>query len=389
MRKFLLRFNWLSFLSMIALIVIGAMVLASAGEARGSEVFASKWKFMLGTAVFGLVLYFTLALTDYRTLFSYLSIPAYGVAVFLLILVLFVGTEQFGGKRWLWFFQPSEISKLCVMAFLAYLFGSREDMFKGHYGFRGFLIASVTIAVPCFLILMEPDLGTTLTLVPAVIVMLLAAGVWRKGLIVLLAAGCVAATTVLAAVYEAEKPGVSAERRAAILKYVPLRPHQVERVKTFLFPETDKNDSGYNLRQSKMTIGAGGFSGKGYGKGESIRRDLLPAMGIMNDFIFCVWAEEMGYMKGSLLLIFLFAALCLSTAWTAVVAGDKRGRIFALGVATLIFAHVYINMGMCIGLVPITGLPLPFLSLGRTFLITIMCALGIVQSISLHREDEK
>ena len=389
MRKFLLRFNWLSFLSMIALIVIGAMVLASAGEARGSEVFAFKWKSMLGTAVFGLVLYFTLALTDYRTLFSYLSIPAYGVAVFLLILVLFAGTEQFGGKRWLWFFQPSEISKLCVMAFLAYLFGSREDMFKGHYGFRGFLIASVTIAVPCFLILMEPDLGTTLTLVPAVIVMLLAAGVWRKGLIVLLAAGCVAATTVLAAVYEAEKPGVSAERRAAILKYVPLRPHQVERVKTFLFPETDKNDSGYNLRQSKMTIGAGGFSGKGYGKGESIRRDLLPAMGIMNDFIFCVWAEEMGYMKGSLLLIFLFAALCLSTAWTAVIAGDKRGRIFALGVATLIFAHVYINMGMCIGLVPITGLPLPFLSLGRTFLITIMCALGIVQSISLHREDEK
>ena len=89
------------------------------------------------------------------------------------------------------------------------------------------------------------------------------------------------------------------------------------------------------------------------------------------------------------LLIFLFAALCLSTAWTAVIAGDKRGRIFALGVATLIFAHVYINMGMCIGLVPITGLPLPFLSLGRTFLITIMCALGIVQSISLHREDEK
>jgi rod shape determining protein RodA len=389
MKKFLLRFNWISFLSMIALVVIGAMVLASAGEARGSEVFASKWKSMLGTAVFGLVLYFTLALTDYRALFSYLSIPAYGVAVFLLILVLFVGTEQFGGKRWLWFFQPSEISKLCVMAFLAYLFGSREDMFKGHYGFRGFLIASVTIAVPCFLILMEPDLGTTLTLVPAVIVMLLAAGVWRKGLIVLLAAGCVAATTVLAAVYEAEKPGVSAERRAAILKYVPLRPHQVERVKTFLFPETDKNDSGYNLRQSKMTIGAGGFSGKGYGKGESIRRDLLPAMGIMNDFIFCVWAEEMGYMKGSLLLILLFAALCLSTAWTAVIAGDKRGRIFALGVATLIFAHVYINMGMCIGLVPITGLPLPFLSLGRTFLITIMCALGIVQSISLHREDEK
>lgn len=389
MKKFLFRFNWISFLSMIGLIVIGAMVLSTAGAARGGEVFASKWIDMLCTAAFGLVLYFVLAFIDYRSVLNYLSLPAYAGAVFLLILVLLVGTEQFGGKRWLWFFQPSEISKLCVMAFLAHLFGTREELFKGHYGFRGFVLGSVLISVPALLILMEPDLGTTLTLVPAVLVILLAAGVWRKGMVVLLAVGCVAATAVLAAVYEAEKPGVSDERRAAILKYVPLRPHQVERVKTFIFPETDAMDSGYNLRQSKMTIGAGGFAGKGFGKGESIRRQLLPPMGIMNDFIFCVWAEEMGYVKGSLLLIFLFAALCISTAWTAVVAGDKRGRIFALGVATLLFAHVYINMGMCIGLVPITGLPLPFLSLGRTFLVTVMCALGIVQSISLHREDEK
>lgn len=387
MKKFLLRFNWLSFISMMTLIVIGAMVLASAGEARDSAVMAGKWKSMLGTAVFGLVLYFVLTFTDYRTVFNYLSVPSYGMAVFLLVLVLLIGTEQFGGKRWLWFFQPSEISKLCVMGFLAYFFGTKDDWFSGHYGFKGFLVGAVAIGVPCILILREPDLGTTLTLVPSVIVMLLAAGVWRKGLVVLLAVGCVAATAVLAAVYEAERPGVSEERRAAILKYVPLRPHQVERVKTFLFPETDMMDSGYNLRQSKMTIGAGGFSGKGYGNGEAIRRELLPPMGVMNDFIFCVWAEEMGYVKGSLLLIFLFAVLCFSTAWTAVVASEKSGRIFALGVATLLFAHVYINMGMCIGLVPITGLPLPFLSLGRTFLITVMCALGIVQSISLHRED--
>lgn len=389
MKKFLFRFNWFSFFSMIALIVIGAMVLASAGEARGALVFATKWKSMINTAIFGLILYFIIAFTDYRTILSYLALPSYATAVILLILVLLVGTEQFGGKRWLWFFQPSEISKLCVIAFLVSFFGTKEEIFKGHYGFKGFLVGASAILLPCILILMEPDLGTTLTLVPAVLVILLAAGVWRKGLVVVLAVGCIAAAAVLAAIHEAEKPGVSQERRAAILKYVPLRPHQVERVKTFLYPETDKNDSGYNLRQSKMAIGAGGFSGKGYGKGESIRRDLLPAMGVMNDFIFCVWAEEMGYIKGSLLLIFLFAVLCLSTAWTAVVTNDKRGQIFALGVATLIFAHVYINIGMCIGLVPITGLPLPFLSLGRTFLITVMCALGIIQSISLHREDEK
>jgi rod shape determining protein RodA len=202
-------------------------------------------------------------------------------------------------------------------------------------------------------------------------------------------AGALCAAAVLGAVYEAEKPGVPAERRERILKYVPLKPHQVKRVRVFLFPDEDLQGAGYNLRQAKISIGSGGFSGKGLGKGETNHLKYLPQAISMNDFIFCVWAEEMGYVKGSLTLILLFAALCLSTAWTAVSAPDRRGRVFALGVATLLFAHVYINMGMCIGLVPITGLPLPFLSLGRTFLLTVMCALGIVQSISLHREDRK
>lgn len=388
MKRFLLRFNWVSFLSMIALLTIGAFVLASAGEARGG-VFASLWKSMLGTAAAGLVLYFLLAFTDYRRLMDFLAFPGYGAALLLLVVVLLIGTEQFGGKRWLWFFQPSEISKLCVILCLAQLFGPEGEFFRGQYGFRGFLLAGLLIGMPCLLILMEPDLGTTLTLVPALLVMLLVAGVWRKGLVVLLAGGAVAATAVLGAVYEAERPGVSPERRAAVLKYVPLREHQVSRVKTFLFPERDGLDSGYNLRQATMTIGSGGMTGKGYGKGEAIRRELLPGMGVMNDFIFCIWAEEMGYVKGSLLLLVLYGLLCCSTAWTALVAGEGRGRLLALGMATLVFAHVYVNVGMSIGLVPITGLPLPFLSLGRTFLVTVMCGLGLVQSVSLHREEKE
>jgi cell division protein FtsW (lipid II flippase) len=101
MKKFLLRFNWLSFFSMIALLAIGAAVLASAGGARDSAVLAGKWKSMVATSVFGFLLYFILAFTDYRTVFNYLSVPAYGIAAVLLVLVLMVGTEQFGGRRWL------------------------------------------------------------------------------------------------------------------------------------------------------------------------------------------------------------------------------------------------------------------------------------------------
>lgn len=385
-KTYITRFNWISFLSMIALIAIGAAVLASAGEARGGA-FAGMWRTMVGTAAVGLVLYFVLAFTDYRSLLDWCAYPAYAGAICALVLVLAVGTLQFGGRRWLWFFQPSEISKLCLIACFAQLFGPAGERFRGQYGFRGFLLAGVLAAVPCALILLEPDLGTTLTLVPAIGVMMIAAGVWRKGIFCMLAVGIVAATAILGAVYEAERPGATPEQREQALRYVPLHDHQVERVKTFLFPEDDGLDSGYNLRQAKMTIGAGGLAGKGWRKGESIRRQLLPPMGIMNDFIFCVWAEEMGYVKGSLVLLALFAALCISTAWTAFVAGEGRGRLVALGMATLIFAHVYVNIGMSLGLVPITGLPLPFLSLGRTFLVTVMCGLGIVQSISIHREE--
>ena len=385
-KTYITRFNWISFLSMIALIAIGAAVLASAGEARGGA-FAGMWRTMVGTAAVGLVLYFVLAFTDYRSLLDWCAYPAYAGAICALVLVLAVGTLQFGGRRWLWFFQPSEISKLCLIACFAQLFGPAGERFRGQYGFRGFLLAGVLAAVPCALILLEPDLGTTLTLVPAIGVMMIAAGVWRKGIFCMLAVGIVAATAILGAVYEAERPGATPEQREQALRYVPLHDHQVERVKTFLFPEDDGLDSGYNLRQAKMTIGAGGLAGKGWRKGESIRRQLLPPMGIMNDFIFCVWAEERGYVKGSLVLLALFAALCISTAWTAFVAGEGRGRLVALGVATLIFAHVYVNIGMSLGLVPITGLPLPFLSLGRTFLVTVMCGLGIVQSISIHREE--
>ena len=389
MKGFLLRFNWVSFLSMLALVAIGALVLASAGAARESAVMAAKWKEMLWTAAFGLVLYFALALVDYRIVLDWLSAPAYAFSLLLLVAVLAVGTVQFGGRRWLWFFQPSEISKLCVIAFVAQLFGGGVERFRGQFGFRGLVVAAAAAGVPCVLILLEPDLGTALTLVPAVLVMLLAAGVWRKGLVALLAVGCVCVAALLGAVHEAERPGVSPERRAAILRYVPLREHQVSRVKTFLFPETDRMDSGYNLRQATMTIGSGGLVGKGYRRGECIRRRLLPPMGIMNDFIFCVWAEEMGYLRGSLALLALFALLSVSTAWTAVVAGEGRGRLVALGMATLVFAHVYVNIGMSLGLVPITGLPLPFLSLGRTFLVTVLCGLGLVQSVSLHREEKQ
>jgi len=378
------RFNWIMFAAMLALVAVGTVAIWSAGNARAEAVFHGMWLNNLATAAFGLAVYFALAFADYRKILDLAAVPAYCCALVLLVAVLVFGSTVYGGRRWLWFFQPSELSKLCVIMMMAQTFGgARAEAVNGR--FSRFLLAVAVVAAPCLLILAEPDLGTTLTLVPSVVLMMFVARVWRKGLAVLAAAGLALSLAVLGAVYEAERPGVSPERRAAILRYVPLKDHQVKRVRVFLFPEEDLLGAGYNLRQAKISIGSGGYSGKGIGKGETNHLKYLPQAISMNDFIFCVYAEETGFI-GSLVLLALFGALVVPGCWVAFVSREGRGRLLALGISTLVFAHVYINIAMSIGLVPITGLPLPFISSGRTFLMTVMAGLGIIQSVSTHRE---
>ena len=386
MRGKLAAFDWIGFAAMVALAVVGTCAIQSAGSAR-TAFFYSAWKEHLAAAAVGLVLYCTLAFTDYRRYLDLVSVPAYVVSVAFLVLVLLFGVEVLGARRWLWFFQPSEVAKLCSILLAASLFGQDGAWGVGNVrGFRGFLAAGAIFALPAGLILAEPDLGTTLALVPAAAMMLYAARVWRRGLVTILAVGGIAALAVLGAVHEAEKPGVLPERREKIMKYVPMHQHQVRRVKTFLFPESNSDGAGWNLKQSKIAIGSGGWRGKGLGRGDQSHLKYLPPAGVMNDFIFCVWAEETGY-RGTLLLLTLFGVLFLCGCRAAYFAGDGRGRLLALGVTTLLFAHVYINIGMSVGLLPITGLPLPFISSGRTFLVTVMCGLGLVQSVTIHRKE--
>ena len=259
-------FDWVGLAAMLLLIAIGTVSIWSAGNARAEAVFHGMWRNNLTTAVAGLGLYLGFALVDYRKWIGWLSLPAYALSLVFLVVVLLVGSEQFGGRRWLWFFQPSEVSKLAILLLVASVFGAcDEGRGGGRSGFAGFLLAVGLVGLPLLLILAEPDLGTALVLVPAVLVMLVAAGIWRRGLLSLVAVGGILSLAVLGAVYEAERPGVSPERRERIMRCVPLRDHQVRRVRTFLFPESDTQGAGYNLRQAKISIGSGGFSGKGIG----------------------------------------------------------------------------------------------------------------------------
>ena len=379
MKDKLARLNWLMLSATVALVTVGTVVVYSAGNARTEAFFHGLWISHLTTALIGLAIYMALAFTDYRRLLAFASVPAYAAAIVMLTAVLIVGTDRFGGRRWLFFFQPSEISKLCVILFLAAVAPRLK-------GFRGFCIASAVIGFPLLLILLEPDLGTALTLVPACAVMLFVARVWRRGLVVAAGAGLLLSALILGAVGVAERPGVVSERRERIMRYVPLKAHQVKRIRTFLYPDEDRTGAGYTLRQAKIAIGSGGFAGKGIGRGESNHLRYLPPAISINDFIFCVYAEETGFV-GSVFLLGLFALLLVPSGWIAYRCNDAGGRLLALGIPTLIFAHVFVNIGMSVGLVPITGVPLPFISSGRTFLVTVMAGLGLIQSVSVYGKE--
>ena len=379
----LLKFNWFSFLSMLALAAIGVVFIKSAGEARTIAALQDAWRVHAATALFGLMIYFTLAFIDYRKILDLFAVPYFLVSLVMLVAVLAFGAEVYGGKRWLWFFQPSEIAKPAVILMIAKAFG-RAD--RPTNGFKDLLYGMTILAVPALLILAEPDMGTALVLVPTVIAMLLCARTCLRVLVPLLLTGLISAGLILGAVHKAETT-TDPELKEKIYKYLPLKNHQRARLRTFLNPDADPYGSGWNLRQSMISIGSGSLSGKGIGKGEQKSLQYLPPSVSMNDFIFCVLAEETGF-TGSATTLGLFLVLLLSGLWIAVRSGDDRGRLVAIGVMTLVFVHIYINIAMSIGLMPITGLPLPFISAGKTFLVTLLAALGIVQSISLHREEK-
>ena len=379
----LLKFNWFSFLSMLALAAIGVVFIKSAGEARTIAALQDAWRVHAATALFGLMIYFTLAFIDYRKILDLFAVPYFLVSLVMLVAVLAFGAEVYGGKRWLWFFQPSEIAKPAVILMIAKAFG-RAD--RPTNGFKDLLYGMTILAVPALLILAEPDMGTALVLVPTVIAMLLCARTCLRVLVPLLLTGLISAGLILGAVHKAETT-TDPELKEKIYRYLPLKNHQRARLRTFLNPDADPYGSGWNLRQSMISIGSGSLSGKGIGKGEQKSLQYLPPSVSMNDFIFCVLAEETGF-AGSATTLGLFLVLLISGLWTAVRSGDDRGRLVAIGVMTLVFVHIYINIAMSIGLMPITGLPLPFISAGKTFLVTLLAALGVVQSVSLHREEK-
>jgi len=205
-----------------------------------------------------------------------------------------------------------------------------------------------------------------------------------RPLVTLTLLGLIGAGLIVAAVVLPHRLGLPPERQEQIFRVVGLSAYQRERIETFLQPGKDPLGAGWNQRQSELAVGSGGLTGKGYRRGTQNVLGYLPKTVAPTDFIFSVIAEETGFM-GAATVLALYAVLVFGGLYAAVVAPDRLGRVLCVGVVALLFTHVFVNIAMTVGLLPIVGLPLPLLSYGGTFMVCTMVGLGLVQSVYMRR----
>ncbi len=360
--------DWLAVLLAAGLLAAGLSFIYSAswrGEDTG--IVGSWFSKQIWWAALGAAVALALAATDYRFWLRQ-SWWFYAGTLVLLALVLVAGKKVYGAYRWLVIFgipvQPSEFAKVALVLVLARVLSSPLVRQRS---FGAVLLALGLMALPFGLILEEPDLGTAMILVPTTVFMLFAAGGGLRYLFGLAVLG-------LGAVAAALSP---------LARFV-LDDYQRERIATFLDPSRDPLGSGWNALQSAIAVGSGGLSGKGFLNGSQNVLGFLPRTVSPTDFIFPVIAEETGFIGASLLLLGFAALLTcyIRTAWTA---KDPAGSLLATGIASLLFCHVFVNIGMTIGLLPITGLPLPLVSSGGSFMVSTLAGFGLVQSVHVRR----
>jgi len=349
--------DWVLITLIILLLIFGIIVLFSITYHTPKQGLAI---FQLIYAVLGIGLFITFTLIDYRTLSS-ASIVLYIIGIALLILVLILGRTKLGSTRWIDFgffnFQPSEIFKVILVLTLSNFLAKKEDITV--FNFITYLLM---IIFPVIMVLLEPDLGTALIYVIIGIAVFIAC---RTREIYLLICAIIGAISM------------------PVFWFFILKPYQRERILTFIDPSHDPFGSGYNVLQSTISVGSGGLLGRGLGHGPQSQLNFLPIQ--HTDFIFATIAEELGFIGAGLLLI-LFCVLVFRIVSIAVSAKDALGRYLAIGVAAMILFQVLINVGMNIGIMPVTGIPLPLISHGGSSLFSTMIALGIISSIYIRRK---
>jgi len=288
----------------------------------------------------------------------------YGFVVLLLAAVLIMGKEVNGSKRWLeiagFQFQPSEFMKVVIVIQLASYFTSSQEV-SSYPSFKRLILPMGFIIVPVLLTLAEPDLGTAISIMAISVTIVFFVGVRWKYLAVL----CLGVMPLILPVWE----------------HV-LKPYQKRRILILLSPDIDPLGAGYHIRQSKIAIGSGMLWGKGFLQGTQNKLHFLPEK--HTDFIFSVWAEEWGFVGCAVLLV-LFSVLIFLTLRVARRSKDRYGSLIVIGMSALILWQAIINIGMVIGVLPVVGITLPFVSYGGSSLITLCLAIGMIENVSMRR----
>ncbi len=384
--------------TMLVLGVIGVMFIYSAQLERHGEAWQAQCVFW----VVGLALYAAVSLIDYRVWLSYVHwIYIAALVPLVLVLIPHIGDEQFGARRWIDFglfkFQPSETAKIAVLLMSAGILArSKIGTVAESLGVLGKL--ALAAGIPIFLIFLQPDIKSAIVLPPVIFAMLYVSRLSLRFFAAVLAAFVLLVGIVAwdAASYVGfmEKHGYSyqsAEQRDLYNKHswLPFRGYQRNRILAFAAPNIiDKAGTGdsYNLNQSLISVGSGGLTGKGWREGTQAKLGYLPTAVSHNDFIVSVIAEETGLL-GSLTVISLFGIILFNSIRIAGLARDRFGTLIAIGVTMFFTVHVFVNIAMSIGLVPITGIPLPFISYGGSFVLCCCLLQGLVQSVYRFRRD--
>jgi rod shape-determining protein RodA len=351
--------DWRILATLGALVLLSLLFLSSAGYDPDSGEYEAWWRKQAIWVVVSAALVVGLLLVPYRRILRH-AYKFYIAGLVLLLAVAFVGTTRNNARRWLdlgfMLFQPSEFMKVILIVTLARYIRWRDD-YKKLFGLvRPFLLTLVPMAI----ILTQPDLGTAILFVPVLFVLLLVAGARPNhlGLVVLM--------------------GLAA---APVLFFGFLKEYQRKRILVFLgqaeMTEAQKRSEGYHLHRSMIAVGSGGFSGKGLGDGDQ----RVPEN--ETDFLFTVIAEEWGFL-GALLLFAIYAVLFLFLLDCAVTVVEPSAKLLVVGVFVLLLTQTAVNLGMTVGLAPITGLTLPFLSYGGSSLLSLSLAVGLVLNVKLY-----
>jgi rod shape determining protein RodA len=352
-------FDWVLLAFVLLICALGVLEIystTSGTKFAGAHVRQIYW-IMAGLAVM-----LTISLINYQLLLEN-SHWLYIASVLSLLAVALFGKKYLGARRWIQLpggqhFQPSEWVKLVLILMLAKYFSGETDR---EASLSDVAKAGLIAAVPMLLVLKQPDLGTALTYVPVAIMGLFLGGIqFRHAAIILVIAGVMMPT----------------------VWHYGLKPYQKDRLTSFLHPEADSQKTGYQIEQSKIAIGSGGITGKGVGKGTQTQGSFLPEP--HTDFIFAAWSEEHGFV-GAVALLLLYFMVLMRLIHNAQTAPDSAGGFVVMGVVAVLLFHILVNVGMVVGFMPVTGIPLPLMSYGGSSVLFMFLALGIVMNIRMRR----